>query len=827
MELIHLQEQLQFSDNMKTMSKAIRRLSLFITMTMIVIGATANEVKSPPPCHTVDISGVDVMCYGGNNGSALIFINDGSGDYSISWSNGVDDQLSISNLEAGAYSVQVVDNVTGCSVSSIITINQPNELACSLTYEDVACFGQADGVVDLSVSGGVQDYSYTWSNGATAQDITGLSAGQYFVTVMDANSCSITTSATISQPTQALGSTLSSTEILCHDDANASVDIDVWGGTNPYYYNWNTGALSQDINNIPSGDYTVSITDANGCSMSQSVSISNPEELDWTKSSGNNLCAGDTDGFVGVNVSGGTEPYNYQWADNDFMLSFNQPELENLAANQYFVTVTDAHACSFSTNFEVTSPEAIELSSTSVNVSQQGGNDGSIDLSVTGGVEDYSYSWSNGVTSEDLSELVAGIYVVTVTDYNACVESVSIEIVEPLDALGFEYISTNTNCYGSADGTIQIFPEGGISPYQILWSNGSELEILNNLYAGLYYCTITDANDIQYVDSIEILQPNPLSFEYSSINPACFAANSGSIDVTVSGGTEPYRYQWYDPDYAMAGQTDSVSNARAGEYTLNVIDTLGCENTLSVMLTQPEMIELNLTGEDVLCYGASTGWINSSVSGGTPGYTYEWSNGETTENIIELSVGKYVLTVSDNNSCQVFAELELNQPDSIEIVFSSSLVSCNAQSDGSINTFVEGGSGAYNYLWSNDEITSDIENLTEGYYALTVTDIFNCTVIDSTFVAKNDVDCINIPSSFTPNADGYNDTWVIRNAYLFPDCHLIVLNKWGTSVFESTGYDTEWDGTYEGSVLPSGTYYYMFRISPDNEERTGTITILK
>ncbi|MFW5767962.1 MAG: gliding motility-associated C-terminal domain-containing protein, partial [Bacteroidota bacterium] len=281
------------------------------------------------------------------------------------------------------------------------------------------------------------------------------------------------------------------------------------------------------------------------------------------------------------------------------------------------------------------------------------------------------------------------------------------------------------------------------------------------------------------------------------------------------------------PDYALAGIQEDLHDVRAGEYQLEVTDTNNCRSEVSVSLTQPEPIQLSLSGSDIECHGASTGTITSQVSGGEPGYSYNWSNGNTDANPVNLPAGEYMLTVTDENGCEAFDDMTLYEPSQIKIELYSTPVSCEAQSDGTAEALVIGGSGAYEYNWNTGATDSEITDLTEGLYSLTVTDIFECEATDSVIVSKNDIDCIRIPSSFTPNGDGYNDNWVIRNAYLFPECKLQVFNKWGNIVYETTGYNDPWDGKFQGEVLPSGTYYYIFKTTPESEEKTGNVTILK
>ncbi|MFP4663244.1 MAG: gliding motility-associated C-terminal domain-containing protein [Bacteroidales bacterium] len=809
------------------MEKMSMKLSFFLFLILAGLSVKGIDNDNPPPCHTLEITGTHVSCNGMNDGSATITISDISGDYSITWSTGETGVTSINNLSAGYYDVEVIDNLTGCSRIAIINITEPDPLLASLTSTAVDCNGDASGSLELSVNGGTEPYTYAWDNGESTADLQNVPAGTYSLTITDDNGCSTSLSGEVTEPFQALGSSIEHSEISCNDASDASVDVDVWGGTPFYTYAWSNGSSSQDLTNVPAGTYTVSITDNNGCSMTQSVDISNPPALSLTSYSTNNDCYGDTDGTAGVTVSGGTEPYTYNWANSDYMLSYNIPELENLIADDYFLTVTDAHGCSLTETFTVTSPDALEISISGTDATSYGASDGQIELDVEGGTPPYSYNWSNGVSSEDNPDVPAGEYSVDVIDNNGCQISASIVIEQPLSALEYTYTQENVNCNGGSDGAITLHATGGVKPYTYLWSNGSTLDYLTDLQAGTYFCTLTDANNTEFVDSIVITEPAPLSFSFSTTNISCFGGNDGIIDLTVSGGTEPYRYQWYDPDYALAGIQEDLHDVRAGEYQLEVTDTNNCRSEVSVSLTQPEPIQLSLSGSDIECHGASTGTITSQVSGGEPGYSYNWSNGNTDANPVNLPAGEYMLTVTDENGCEAFDDMTLYEPSQIKIELYSTPVSCEAQSDGTAEALVIGGSGAYEYNWNTGATDSEITDLTEGLYSLTVTDIFECEATDSVIVSKNDIDCISIPSSFTPNGDGYNDNWVIRNAYLFPECKLQVFNKWGNIVYETTGYNDPWDGKFQGEVLPSGTYYYIFKTTPESEEKTGNVTILK
>lgn len=810
------------------MKKSFLIIALFSCFILPNKFAKADSTDVKAPCHTISLSGNNISCYGYNNGSVNLTINGGSGNFSITWSNGASDVYSISNLTAGYYDVQVVDNTTGCSAFALINLTEPDELTTSLTAEDVGCYGESTGAILMNIDGGTLPYTINWSNSVTTQNNLNIPAGDYDVTVTDKHDCVATNSASVSQPAQALGSSYAVTDILCNNDSNGKIDVTVWGGTPPYTYNWNENAYnSQDLSDIPSGTYNLVIEDLNNCPNTHTIQVANPAILSMTNTVVDNLCYGENLGEINLSVSGGTGNYFYSWANSELLLSYDTPLIEDLPNETYFVTVTDENDCTIEDNFEITSPTEIIPTIVSTDVSSFGGTDGQIDLTVSGGVPSYIFSWSNGVSSEDNLNITAGFYEVTITDQNNCKAYASTTIYEPLEPLSFSYISKNTSCYGSDDGEIFTYPSGGTKPYSYSWSTGDTLSYLTDLQAGIFIFTLIDAQSIEFTDTIEIFQPEPFSFSYTPTQPTCFGFSDGIVILDANGGTQPYTYSWYDSEFALAGLTRDLNNISAGEYTVVVKDTMGCEGNFTVSIEEPEKLIISLTEDNVQCAGGSTGSIHTNVTGGTTPYNYLWSNGEITPDLIDISAGTYSITVYDKNGCLQNIETQITEPDSISIELSPNEVSCIHQSDGYITSSIDGGSGGYNFLWSNNETSENIYNLVGGEYSLIITDIFGCTSEKSTFVITNQEECISIPTTFTPNGDNINDDWAIKNIYLYPDCNLQIFNSWGSIVYESIGYSVNWDGTYNGNPLPAGTYYYILILSKNIEPYKGTVTIIK
>src|SRR6185436_13851833 len=309
------------------------------------------------------------------------------------------------NLSANNYSVTVTDQ-NGCNVTTSVTIGNTNGPTLSGTQVNATC-GSANGSIDLTVSGGTSPYTYNWSNASVSEDQNNLSASNYGVTVTDQNGCNATTSVTIGNTN---GPTLSSTQINAScGSANGSIDLTVSGGATPYTYNWSNASISEDINNLSANNYSVTVSDQNGCNATTTVNIGNTNGPTLSTTQVNATC-GSSNGSIDLTVSGGAPPYTYRWSNGSV-----SEDISNLSANNYSVTVSDQNGCNATTSVTIGNRNGPTLSSTQVNATCGSAN-GSIDLTVSGGTVPYTYSWSNASASEDINNLSANNYSVTVTD---------------------------------------------------------------------------------------------------------------------------------------------------------------------------------------------------------------------------------------------------------------------------------------------------------------------------------------------------------------------------------------------------------------------------
>ena len=371
-------------------------------------------------------------------------------------------------------------------------------LSASATATPVSCNGGNNGTIDLTVTGGIAPYDFEWSNTAATEDLTGLTAGTYSVTITDANECTTTTSVTITQPT-ALSASITATPVSCNGGNNGTADLTITGGIAPYNFEWTNDATTEDMIGLTAGTYSVTITDANGCTTTTSAEVSEPTALSASIVATPVSCNDGNNGTADLTVIGGIAPYSFEWSN-----TATTEDVTGLTAGTYSVTITDANGCTATTSAEVNEPTALSASIVTTPVNCNGGNNGTADLTVTGGIAPYSFEWSNDTSTEDLTGLTAGTYSVTITDANGCTATTSAEVSEPT-VLSASIVTTPVSCNGGNNGTVDLTVTGGIAPYNFEWTNDATTEDLTGLTAGTYSVTITDANGCTATASVAIV----------------------------------------------------------------------------------------------------------------------------------------------------------------------------------------------------------------------------------------------------------------------------------------------------------------------------------
>ena len=599
----------------------------------VVTGAEKSVHIGIIPSQSSSIT--DATC-GNSDGSIDLTVSGGVTPYVYSWSTSATTE-DLANVTAGNYTVTVNDSV-GCSSESTYNVSNISGVTSTSTITDVTCHGGSTGSIDVTASSGTLPYSYSWSNNATTEDLTNITAGTYSLTITDSNGCVDAKSFTVSEPT-ALQTSGGVSGASCNGASDGSIDLTISGGTSPYTYTWSTSATTEDVSGLPANDFSVTVTDDNGCTKSDTFTVSEPQILSLTEDSVTDvLCNGGSDGAVAVSVTGGTSPYTYQWSN-----SATTEDLTGLSLGSYSVTVTDDNGCTANLSSSVNEPIALSMTATVTDVTCYGDTNGSIDLVPAGGVLPYSYSWSNTDTTEDISNVGADDYTVTLTDSNGCQLTLTDTVSEPLP-LALTDTVVHLSCYESGDGAITVDVDGGTVPYSYAWSSNSTDSTTTSLQSGEYSMTVTDQNNCILADTFEVEEPTEIQPGTQTNAATCYESVDGTINITSQGGYAPYSYQWNTGD-----TTTSLTGGR-GTYYVTVTDSTGCQVQDTAIVTSPDSIEFQFSVTDIPCSGC-TGEITASSTGGTPPMLYTWSNGQNGSVLNTTQPGVYTVSVDDANGC--------------------------------------------------------------------------------------------------------------------------------------------------------------------------------
>ena len=673
-------------------------------------------------CCSTTVVGTPPTCFNGTNGTATATPGGGVAPYTYSWNTTpVQTTQTATNLSPGNYTVTVTDNAN-CVSTATVNIPNPSQILAPISATNVACNGGTNGQATVNPSGGVGPYNYSWNTTPpqNTQTATGLSAGSYTVTVTSANNCTVTNTVTITQPTPITVSTTTVSSTCGQNNGSATATPS--GGVGPYTYSWNTSPIqtTQTATGLLPGSYTVTVTGTGGCQATASVTIASTGSVTAVATGTNVTCFGGTNGSATVTGSGGTGTYTYLWSNGQTTQTIN-----NLPAGTYSVTVTNAGCSATAT---VTLTQQTQITSTiSPTPSTCGQANGSLTVNPSGGVSPYSYLWSNGQTTQTITGLSAGNYSVTITGQGGCSATNNFTLTTTSTPTITISGSSDVSCFGGTNGSATTSINGGVSPFNYLWSNGTTNSNLTGVGIGNYTVTVTDANLCQSQATVTINQPQALSAAITTTNVSCNGGNNGSASVVVSGGISPYTYTWTTTPMQIGS---TATGLVVGTYTVNILDANSCTVSASANITQPATLTLTLSSStNPTCSGSNNGQITVSASGGTgPVYLYSLNNGpsQTSPIFSNLVQGNYTVTVTDGNLCQSTLNVNLTQPQPLVAVPAITTPNCNGQCNGQIVVAINGGTGPYTYLWSNGQTTNPVTGLCAGIYSVTITDANGC-----------------------------------------------------------------------------------------------------
>ena len=707
---------------------------------------------------------------------------------------------------------------------------------------DALCFGSADGQATITVTGGVAPIVFTWpvgvanSSAANISSGTGLAAGSYDVVIQDAGGCSLTETVVIDEPAILTGQIFGTIDADCFGAATGEATVTPLGGTAPYTVIWDdpNTQITETAVNLPSGTWTVEITDDNGCIGTASVDILDPAPFAATVTIDQNVsCNGANDGQATVNIVGNPS-VTFLWNDP---LAQTAATASNLPAGSWQVIVSSSSTCDTIVTVTITEPgELLPIAVQTSEVSCTGGNDGVASVTQTGGTAPFDYQWNDPTlsTNNQVGSLAIGTYNVIVSDDNGCTATASVEITEPAP-INIAVDIQDASCFGTASAQIIANVTGGTGSYSYAWTPGNLTgQTVTGILAGTYSVTVTDANGCaETFNNILVGQPTLVQATVSQLSTiSCFGANDGSIALNVVGGTPGYTFQWNDPTIQT---TATASNLSPGNYGVVVLDANNCPATLSgLLISEPDVLAASVTQETpITCEGGADGVAQVSVTGGSLPYSYLWSDqaGQQSSTAIGLAQGTYTVAITDNNGCVTSASATIDAP---IVPFTAGFsISPETGLQPLELTITNTSVGGTSYEWQFGDgtviTTEDLDDFTYMYADSGAFDIlliaFDGTTgcIDSVLIQNavyiEPTSLINIPNVITPNADGFNDMFPIdptqNNFFPFEIRNIKsftgqVFNRWGQLVYEWTQPLGGWEGrTLSGVEVEPGTYYYV------------------
>ncbi len=480
----------------------------------------------------------------------------------------------------GTYSILVSNADNGCTqTATAIVAQSPTVAAVIASQNDVRCNGAANGQATAAGGGGNGVYSYVWSNGESTATASGLIAGTYVVVVTDGENCSASSAVVIAQPS-VLAANASATAQSAFGQNDGTAIANPTGGTMGYSYLWDNGLSTQSISGLAPGNYAVVVTDANGCSALQTVTVNAFNcTLSANISGANVSCHHASNGAAEAIVSTGVNPVSFVWSNGETTAS-----LSNLIAGTYTVNITDGNNCPAVLSINITEPAILLANANSSAESAAGANDGTASANPTGGTGLYSYTWSNGGTTQSIANLAPGAYTVIVTDENTCTTEQTVIVSSFLCAISSQNTIVSVTCAGAANGSVTVSLLGGTAPFNYDWSNGGNTPTISNLSGGTYTVNVSDANGCQFTDEATVAEPLPYTpWDVLVVNPLCPNDATGSATASISGGTTPYTFLWSN---GATGNT--LSDVPAGNYTVQVTDANGCQSSTAVTLTSSD-----------------------------------------------------------------------------------------------------------------------------------------------------------------------------------------------------------------------------------------------
>lgn len=670
------------------------------------------EVLAPLAILTFEHTAL-LACPQDTNGVIEIEMTGGVQPYAFYW-DGHPGTSTLNNLGAGTYELLIIDAADD-SLTMTFTIAMPANLEVDTADITPTCLDESTGAIDIELTGGTEPYSFNWSNGTTTEDIGMLMAGAYNLEVEDANHCisnfefeilpvEISTDVELSNPS-------------CFEATDGSIQLTT---AENYEFEWDIGSIANTISNLAAGSYAVSISNSEGCLQVFEFELQEPDPVTvFAESIQPVSCFGGNDGSLSLGANGGDGNYTFFYAESTTPIE--PPVFNELSAGSYFFFAVDGQNCESSvTELVITEASEIEVIGTASDLLCYEEPTGSIILDVNGGVGDYQFQWDNGTSSSTLEGLQAGTYNVTVSDSNSCEVTASFELAEP-EAISIMASLIAPSCDGSEPGSIVLTTEGGTGTYIFNWSNGMSGPEINGLNPGTYQVHIEDDNGCQIDETYIVEEPQSID-PTVLINYGC-GEGTISLNAITLQGTPPYSYLWSTGD-----TTKQIFGLSAGTYSVTVFDSAECSGTETIEAEAIAPLNINSVRDHISCFGAADGQIDLTVTGSLPPYSFEWSNGSTTEDITGLSVGNYDVNISSAAGCNFFLSFQINEPPPLN---NTLLTEQLGNGFWSARAIPSGGVPPYLINWSSGDVGTMVDNLAMGVYEVQIVDSNGCELVET------------------------------------------------------------------------------------------------
>jgi hypothetical protein len=722
-----------------------------------VNNATSVTITEPLTSVSVSLqSKTNVTCFNASNGTIQVTGSGGTGTLTYS-KDGINFQpeANFTGLGPGNYTITAKD-ANNCTQTTLpINISQPSSALTisGIVKNNPLCNGNSNGSLVVSVAGGTPPYQYSrdGTSFSSSSTIGGLLAGNYVVTVKDANNCTIVSTSQALVNPALLVATVTAFPQSCAAVVDGQLSVLASGGTGGLQYSINDTNFqtSSIFNGLLASNYTVTIKDANNCSITRLATVTTVPAIVGTISQTAFInCFGQSTAALNLSVTGGTGPFTFLWSNNATTQNIN-----TLPVGNYSVTMRDSKGCTSSASASITQPNQLSATTTISNyngygVTCNGSSTGFINLTIAGGTSPYSYAWSNGATVKDVSSLPAGTYSVTITDLKNCTATASASLTAPTRVTVSLSSKINVTCNSGNDGSVSLTASGGTGSFN--YSKGGSTWQASNAFTQLSQGTYTfQARDQNSCVSptpvtVSVTQPAAIVISFSGFQNANCGAADGAVQATASGGTGTLTYQWKDQSNNIVGNAALLSNVISGTYTVTVTDQSSCTRTAVTSVGGNGGAVFTVGSiASTSCFNSTDGKAQVAISNGLGPFSIIWGSGETGISAIQLPGGSNSVTVKDAANCSVSSSFVVPSPSAISLSsINKTSPDCVGGSNGSIQVVATGGNGGYLYQWDGASGTNVLSGITSGNYALQITDSKNCSF--SQTIALVDPDAITI-----------------------------------------------------------------------------------